>query len=216
MRTGEVCALTWDNIDFEKRIINIEHNVYSKVKDEKGKWFLGTTKTINGVRKVYICDTLLIALRNYKKKQDHFRKLYGKDYCYYHLEEVKNKYGKIIEYRIVKTIKKFEFLENFNLVFRKENGTYSGTDIVKYPYKVVHIELGIENCRFYDLRGSYATKSLRNGVEIRDVADILGYRKIEATENYYISTTEKTLKEASEKFEEMVKSDAIDEIIKYE
>ena len=54
MRTGEVCALTWDNIDFKKRIINIEHNVYSKVKDEKGKWFLGTTKTINGVRKVYI------------------------------------------------------------------------------------------------------------------------------------------------------------------
>lgn len=216
MRTGEVCALTWDNIDFEKRIINIEHNVYSKVKDEKGKWFLGTTKTINGVRKVYICNTLLIALKNYKKKQDNFRKMYGKEYCYYYLEEVKNKYGKIIEYRIVKTIKKSRYLENFNLVFRKENGTYSGTDIVKYPYKVVHAELGIENCRFYDLRGSYATKSLRNGVEIRDVADILGHSKIEATENYYISTTEKTLKEASEKFEEMVKSDAIDEIIKYE
>ena len=38
MRTGEVCALTWDNIDLEKRIISIKHNVYSKVKDEKGKW----------------------------------------------------------------------------------------------------------------------------------------------------------------------------------
>lgn len=86
---------------------------------------------------------------------------------------------------------------------------------MKYPYKVVHTELGIENCRFYDLRGSYATKSLRNGVEIRDVADILGHCNIEATENYYISTTEETLKEASEKFEEMVKSDVIDEIIKY-
>ncbi len=70
MRTGEVCALTWDNIDLEKRIISIEHNVYSKVKDEKGKWFLGTTKTINGLRKVYICDTLLVALTNYKKKQE--------------------------------------------------------------------------------------------------------------------------------------------------
>ena len=65
------------------------------------------------------------------------------------------------------------------------------------------------------MRGSYATKSLRNGVEIRDVADILGHSKIEATENYYISTTKETLKEASEKFEEMVKSDIIDEIIKY-
>lgn len=86
---------------------------------------------------------------------------------------------------------------------------------MKYPYKVIHTELGIENCRFYDLRGSYATKSLRNGVEIRDVADILGHSKIEATENYYISTTDETLKEASEKFEQTVKSVIIDEIIKY-
>lgn len=79
------------------------------------------------MRKVYICDTLLIALKNYKEKQDYFRKLYGNKYYYYHPEEVKNKYGKIIEYRIVKTIKKSKFLEKFNLVFR------------------------IENCRFYDL-----------------------------------------------------------------
>ncbi len=42
-------------------------------------------------------------------------------------------------------------------------------------------------------------------VEIRDVADILRHSKIEATENYYISSTEETLKEASEKFEENVK-----------
>lgn len=215
MRTGEVCALTWDKIDLEKRIISIEHNVYSKVKDEKGKWFLGTTKTINGVRKVYICDTLLVALKNYKKKQDNFKRIYGKDYQYYHLEEVKNKYGKIVEYRVVGTIRKSKSLEVLDFVFRKDNGVFSGTDIVKYPYKIIHKELGIENCRFYDLRGSYATKSLRNGVEIRDVADILGHSKIEATENYYISSTEETLKEASEKFEEIVKSETINEIIKF-
>ena len=69
--------------------------------------------------------------------------------------------------------------------------------------------------QIFDLRGSYATKNLRNGVEIRDVADILGHSKIEATENYYISATEETLREARKKFEEMVKSNVIDEIIKY-
>lgn len=37
MRTGEVCALTWNNINLEKRIISVEYNVYSKVKDEKRK-----------------------------------------------------------------------------------------------------------------------------------------------------------------------------------
>jgi len=157
-----------------------------------------------------------LLLKNYKKKQDNFKRVYGRDYQYYHLEEVKNKYGKIVEYRVIETTRRSKSLEMLDFVFRKDNGTFSGTDIVKYPYKVIHTELGIKNCRFYDLRGNYATKSLRNGVEIRDVADILGHSKIEVTENYYVIMTEETLKEASEKFEEIVKSDAIDEIIKYE
>ena len=33
MRTGEVFALTWDDIDLEKRIIKISKTVYSKQKD---------------------------------------------------------------------------------------------------------------------------------------------------------------------------------------
>ena len=74
MRTGEACALTWDNIDFKKRIISIEHDVYSKVKDEKGRWYISTPKTKKGIRTVYIFDTLLIALKNYKNKQEEFKK----------------------------------------------------------------------------------------------------------------------------------------------
>ena len=33
MRTGEVFSLTWNDIDFEKRLIKVRHNVYSKIKD---------------------------------------------------------------------------------------------------------------------------------------------------------------------------------------
>ena len=119
---------------------------------------MGTTKTINGVRKVYICDTLLTALKNYKSKQDNYKKDYGKNYKYYHLEAVKNKYGKIVEYRVVETTRRSKSLKTLDFVFRKDNGVFSGTDIVKYPYKVIHTELGIKNCRFYDLRGSYVKK----------------------------------------------------------
>lgn len=102
-----------------------------KLKTKKGKWFLGTTKTINGIRKIYICDTLLTAIKNYKRKQENFKKVYGRNYHCYHLEEIKNKYGKVIEYRIVETTRKSKSLNNLDLVFRKENGIYSGTDIVK-------------------------------------------------------------------------------------
>ena len=53
-------------------------------------------------------------------------------------------------------------------------------------------EMEIDKCKFYDLRGSYATKILNNGIAIREAADILGYKNVETTENYYISSTEAT------------------------
>lgn len=34
MRTGEVFALTWEDIDLENGTISIKHNVYDKPKDE--------------------------------------------------------------------------------------------------------------------------------------------------------------------------------------
>ena len=213
MRTGEVCALTWDNIDLEKGIIKIEHNVYDKPKDDKGRWYLGTTKTETGTRKVHICNTLQIALQNYKKKQDYLKKIYGRRYAYYNLEDVVNRAGKVVEHRIVRNEIKTD--DSLNLVFTREDGTYIGTDVTKYPYKIIHNELGIKKCRFYDLRGSYATKILKNGVEIRDVADILGHKNIETTENFYISSTEDSRKYATDIFDNITKSETIDKIIKY-
>lgn len=210
MRTGEVFALTWNDIDLEKRTIKISKTVYSKLKDDKGRWFFGTTKTEGSCREIYICDTLYKVLYNYKQKQNILRKQHGKNYKRYYLEEIKNKYGKIVEYQIIETSKK---KNNVEMVFTRKDGTYSGTDVIKYPFKIIHKELKIENCRFYDLRGSYATKSLRNGAEIKDVAEILGHSNIETTENYYVSSTEESRKEASNIFEKKIQSNVIDEIL---
>lgn len=215
MRTGEVFALTWDDIDLENGIISIKHNVYDKPKDEKGRWFIGTTKTFAGKRKIHISETLLSALKNYQKKQQLYQKLYGKKYNYYHIEDVINEYGKAVEKRIVINDNTKRYKEKINLVFTKENGLYVGTDLTRYPFKIIHNELGIKKCRFYDLRGSYATKILTNGIEIRDVADILGHRNVETTENYYISSTEKSKRLATDVFDKITKSEIIEEIIKY-
>ena len=106
---------------------------------------------------------------NYKKLQNQYKKKYGKKYRYYISEEVKNKYGKLIEYKVIENNSKHNKLE---MVFTRKDGTYSGTDIIKYPFKIIHHEIGM-NCRFYDLRGSFATISLRNGCEIKDIAEVL-------------------------------------------
>lgn len=216
MRTGEVCALTWNDIDLENGIIKVKHNVYDKPKDKKGRWFIGTTKTFSGKREIHISPTLLCALTNYKRKQDYLKNIYGKEYKYYHLEDVLNQYGKAIEQRIVINSDYSFFNNSINLVFTRKDGTYIGTDITRYPFEIIHKELGIKKCRFYDLRGSYATKILNNGIEIRNVADILGHRNIETTENYYISSTKDSRKEATDAFEKSTHSEIIDEIIKYD
>lgn len=201
MRTGEVFALTWNDIDLENRIIKINKTVYAKDKEEKGRWYLGTTKTVGSQREVYICDTLYNILLDYKNTQDNYKKQYGKNYKRYILEEVKNKYGKLVEYKIVESNSRHN---KVNMVFTRKDGTYSGTDIIKYPFKVIHHELGIK-CRFYDLRGSFATISLRNGCEIKDIAEVLGHKRIETTEMYYISSTKEDKKKINKIVETSIK-----------
>lgn len=201
MRTGEVFALIWDDIDLDNRIIKINKTVYAKDQEEKGRWYLGTTKTMGSQRDVYICDTLYNILLDYKNTQDNYKKQYAKKYKRYVLEEVKNKYGKLVEYKIVESNSRHNKVD---MVFTRKDGIYSGTDIIKYPFKIIHHELGIK-CRFYDLRGSFATISLRNGCEIKDIAEVLGHKRIETTEKYYISSIDKDKESVINLFEKSIK-----------
>lgn len=202
MRTGEVFALTWNDIDLDNRIIKISKTVYAKDKEEKGRWYLGTTKTVVSQREVYICDTLYKILLDYKKIKDNYKKQYDKNYKRYILEEVENKYGKLVEYRILESNSRHNKID---MVFTRKDGTYSGTDIVKYPFKIIHHELGVK-CRFYDLRGSFATISLRNGCEIKDIAEVLGHKRIETTQKYYISSTKEDKEKVGRVFEKSLKN----------
>ena len=200
MRTGEVFALTWDDIDLENRTIKINKTVYAKDKEENGRWYLGTAKTIDSHREIYICDTLYSFLLKYKELQNNYKKEFGKNYKHYTLEEVKNKYGKLVEYKIIKSNSKRNRVE---MVFTRKDGTYSGTDIIRYPFRIIHHELGIQ-CRFYDLSGSFTTISLRNGCEIKDIAEVLGHKRIETTQKYYILSLKENKKKVTKVFEENI------------
>ncbi|CDC62163.1 prophage LambdaBa02 site-specific recombinase phage integrase family [Clostridium sp. CAG:417] len=209
MRTGETFALTWNDIDLDNRIIKVNKTVYAKDKEENGRWYLGTTKTIGSSREIYICDTLYSVLSDYKELQIKYKREYGKNYRRYILKEVKNKYGKLVEYKVIESQSRKNKIQ---MVFTRKDGSYSGTDIIKYPFKIIHHELGM-SCRFYDLRGSFATISLRNGCEIKDIAEVLGHRRIETTEKYYISSTNNDRKEVNNNLEKAFKINVNDFIL---
>lgn len=123
MRTGEVFALTLEDIDLENRVIKISKTAYAKDKEENGRWYLGTTKTVGSQRELYICDSLYNILLDYKNTQDNYKKQCGKNYKKYILEEVKNKYGKLVEYKIVENNSR---RNKADMVFTRKDGTYSG------------------------------------------------------------------------------------------
>ena len=80
-----------------------------------------------------MCKTLYNALLNYKKKQQYLKKMYGNQYMSYHFEDVKNKYGKIVEKRIVQNESNILQINNANMVFVREDGKYVGRNILNYP-----------------------------------------------------------------------------------
>ena len=215
MRTGEIFALTWNDIDLDNGIINIQHNVYDKKDDGKGRWYIGTTKTNTGTRQIFIGNILIEALKKFKQRQDELKKLYGKDYIYYHLEDVKNEYGKSVENRIVINNNNYEN-EILNLVFTKDNGKYVGTDLLRYPFKKIHKELNLKDYRFYDLRGSYATKSVNNGSAMKDVSELLGHKDPSTTQKYYINSNEESKKKVTEIVDKIINSNVINNAIKFE
>lgn len=71
MRIGEVCALTWDDIDIDNGIININRTIQRIYVIENGQrrteLILDTPKTKNSIREIPISKDLLRLLKPFKK-----------------------------------------------------------------------------------------------------------------------------------------------------
>ena len=56
LRRSEICALTLDDVDADNNILSIDK---AMVLGEDNKWFIKSTKTTAGTRKIYIPDSLI-------------------------------------------------------------------------------------------------------------------------------------------------------------
>ena len=213
LRVSEVYGLTWDDIDLEKKTLTVNKNIVEKNQNgsthgrhlsgkAKTVWYFGTCKTPSSYRTIDIGDTLANALKEFKEEQEKHKKQYGDSYMKHYAKEVINEYTKKPEIKIINAYAEIDVaLPEVNLVFVKDNGVFEGTATVKYPFKVIHYELGI-SCRFHDFRDTHATRLIEAGADIKAVSKRLGHSTIRTTYEIYVRVTTKMKSDVVERFEQ--------------
>lgn len=161
-RQGELFALTWHDIDFEKKIIVINKSYsYSKGATDTFIGQTGPTKC-NEIRRNKLANVLIEILQQHKVNQ----------------KKIFDKFGVIQD-------------EN-SLVFSTPIGTHLDPSNVSKKLKAVFLELGINSDEkeysksFHDLRHTYSTRQFEMNVEPLIISKLLGHSDINTTLKTYI------------------------------
>lgn len=215
LRISEAFALTWDDIDFEKREISVNKQVVKrnfgadvrKAIEKKGKkevkssWYFTTTKTPSSVRTVKFGETLYRALKAERTEQMKNELKYSEYYIIHVLKKELDEKGNDM-LRIVPVQKCINSaLPRVHMVCIAENGEYTSTDSFKYCARTIHKELLLA-FDYHSLRHTHATMLIESGADVKDVQTRLGHSNIQTTLQTYVHDTEKMKEKSVELFEQ--------------
>lgn len=219
LRISEAFALTWDDIDFEKRTLSVNKQIVKrnfgadvrKVVEKKGKkelrssWYFTTPKTTASVRTVPFGETLYQALKHEKAEQLKNELKYGEYYTIHVMKkEVDEKGNDMI--RVVPVQKCIDSqLQRVRLICVAENGQYTSTDSFKFCSRVIHRELQLA-FDYHSLRHTHATMLIEAGANVKNVQVRLGHTNIQTTLQTYVHDTEKMAEQSVELFEKITQA----------
>ncbi|HEY5556671.1 site-specific integrase [Acetobacterium sp.] len=191
LRKSEALALHWNDIDFEKRIIDISKSV---TKTEEGIEYK-KPKTYSSIRIVSIPDSLIPLLRQYKAEYNQYRLLLGdawKGDGNLFIQSDGKLMGRSTTYNyFINHIKRYNKWVTENKEYPKEKG------LEELPMIALH-----------GLRHSCATLLNYLGVNIIDISSILGHADTSTTMNIYAHSFEKQSRVASDKMDEFIRMHA--------
>ena len=192
-RLGEVCALTWDDVDFTEKTLVIKKNLFYNSQDHR--WELGKTK--NGKpRTIEISDTLVGILKRAKHDQKLNRFANPDKYINKYLNVVKteNTTHIVVSSDTGQQLVDFVCVQNNGQIISNQ---YVKTSITRYIRKGGQ---GID-FHFHMIRHTHATLLLSNGASMKEVQDRLGHSKITTTMDVYAHTTKQTRKKTADLFD---------------
>lgn len=176
IRLGELLALQWNNIDFENGTIRITQSLRRiKTFDEssltKTSIIFQEPKTESGKRYIPIPPSILLSLKDYKKKQNEEKLLLGESYSNNNLVFC-TEFGKPLEPR--------NFTRLFYSITKKSN---------------------LEGVNFHALRHTYATRLLEANEHPKVVQELLGHTSITMTLDIYSHVMPDVKKAAAQKLD---------------
>ena len=203
LRIGEVCALTWQDIDLENQCLTVRRSM--RYNGKRHKTEIGTTKR-KKIRTVDFCDTLAALLRKAKTEQSKNSLKYGPLYSRNYYKEVREKNRVYYEvYRLPRTEEVPEGYKELSMVCVRQDGAFESpatvSSVCRRARKVMP-DLG--EFHFHLLRHTFTTNLLTNGAAPKDVQELLGHSDVGTTMNIYAHANRETKRSSARMLDQVV------------
>lgn len=185
LRTGELIALTWDNIDWEKRTLTINKTLEYRYK--RKFWRAGPPKTSSSYRtipltnKAYTILKKLYDTRMYRKEAPELDQV---------LEYIDRRTGDVCQFNL----KDLVFI-NYRTGMPTKNSSYD-----THIYKLCDAA-NLDYFCMHALRHTYATRAIESGMQPKVLQKLLGHASIKTTMDRYVHVTDDSLENGVKQFE---------------
>ena len=188
LRIGEVCGLTWQDINLEEQYLTVKRSV--RYDGAKHKTIIGPTKR-KKVRTVDFGDTLTAILKKARKGQLKNQMQYGELYHRNYYKEVQDKNRVYYEYYSLENTQDIPADYNeISFVCLRPDGCLETPSTLSIVCRTLAKKLdGFEGFHFHQLRHTYTSNLLSNGAAPKDVQELLGHSDVSTTMNVYAHAT---------------------------
>ena len=203
LRIGEVCALTWQDIDLKEQTITVRHSM--RYNGARHKTEISTTKR-NKVRTVDFCDTLAEILKAAKASQHKNRFQYGGLYSLNYYKVVQEKGRSYYEvYTMPRSEVAPEGYEEIDFVCLRSDGAIETPGTVSLMCRTAAKKVpGLEGFHFHRLRHTFTSNLLSNGAAPKDVQELLGHADVSTTMNIYAHATREAKRSSARLLDKVV------------